>query len=324
MESTPAHPRIKLHRLTPEELQIYPQGIVQGEIPDFLRPCVENFFRSEGSLQARDKVLPWGKKTWIMGILNVTPDSFYDGGKHQEPTAAVDRGLQMAQEGAEIIDVGGESTRPGSDSVPPEEQIRRTLPVIRALASKGLTVSIDTSSAQVAQAASDAGASIVNDVTGLTGDPEMIPVVRKTGCAVVIMHLQGTPRTMQVAPRYDDVMEEITRILRDTSRRAIESGIDRNRIVIDPGLGFGKRFEDNIEIVQRVAEFRSLGFPVLIGASRKSFIGTLVERPKPEERLYGSLAIAAYVAANGAHIVRVHDVKETRDVIAVIERVRPK
>lgn len=321
--SRPDRVRVKIHRLNDEERKAYPQGIVEEPLPDWILPVVDNFFRKSSRLHAGHAVLELGGKTRIMGILNVTPDSFYDGGRYPRPGDAIQQGIRMAEQGADIIDVGGESTRPGSDPVPAEEQIRRTTPVIRELASRGILVSIDTSSATVARAALEAGACIVNDVTGL-GDPEMIPVIRESRAAVVIMHIQGTPRTMQTAPYYDDVMDEVTRILRASAARAIDGGVDENRIVIDPGLGFGKRFEDNIEIVQRVAEFRSLGHPVLVGASRKSFIGTLVEQPKPEGRLYGSLAAAAYVAGRGAHIVRVHDVKETRDVLAVIDRVRPE
>jgi dihydropteroate synthase len=284
--------------------------------------AIHNFFRSRYDLRLPCETLRLGEKTLIMGILNVTPDSFYDGGRYASSQAAVEQGIRMAQQGADIIDVGGESTRPGSQPVSSEEQIRRVGPVIRELAARGLRVSVDTTRAVVASAAIEAGAVIVNDTSGLQGDPAMIRTLARTGAAAVIMHIQGTPQTMQAAPRYDDVMEEVTQTLHAWAEAAVSGGVARDRIVVDPGFGFGKTFEHNLTLLARVSELRSLGFPVLVGASRKSFIGALTGKSDPEDRLHGSLAVAAYAAMQGAQIVRVHDVKETRDVLAVIDRVR--
>lgn len=248
----------------------------------------------------------------IMGILNCTPDSFSDGGKFLDPEAAVAHGLKMVREGASIVDVGGESTRPGSPPVTPADQKSRVVPVIRALAEKaGCQVSIDTSSAEVAEAALDAGATMVNDITALAGDARMGPLVAARHCPVVLMHMKGTPRTMQKAPFYRDVIGEITSFLRETIDRAIETGIDREQVIVDPGLGFGKTTEHNLEIMQRLRVFSSLGRPILVGPSRKSFIGKVTDAPV-ESREIGTGAAVALETIAGAQIIRVHNVAEMK------------
>jgi dihydropteroate synthase len=249
------------------------------------------------------------ERTLIMGILNVTPDSFSDGGKWLDAGRAVRHGRRMRREGADIIDVGGESTRPGAAAVPAKEEMRRVLPVIERL---GGTISIDTSKADVAEAALRAGASIVNDVTAL-GDPRMARVVARAGAGVILMHMKGDPRTMQANPCYRDVVAEIVRFLEPRVNRALRAGIPRDRIFVDPGIGFGKRPEHNLEILQRLREFRSLRCPIAIGTSRKSFLGHYLGR-EVGDRLAGTAATVAAAVLRGARLIRVHDVKEMRDV----------
>lgn len=266
-----------------------------------------------------------GEHTAIMGILNVTPDSFYDGGRHATTDAAVDRALDMAAAGADVIDVGGESTRPGAAAVDLEEELGRVVPVIEAVTDAlDVPVSIDTSKAAVAEEAIAAGAGMVNDVTALRGDERMAAVVAKQDVPVCLMHMLGTPRDMQDAPSYQDVMSEICRFLHERACYAREQGVSRDSIILDPGIGFGKRtgagVEDNCEILARLEELKSLGYPVLVGASRKSFIGNLCGCP-PDERLEGSLGAAAMAVANGADILRVHDVAATRRMATVVDRI---
>ena len=252
----------------------------------------------------------------MMGILNVTPDSFSDGGRWGDPGPAVERGLELAAEGAAILDVGGESTRPGSTAVSAEEETARVLPVIRELARQSeLPISVDTRKAAVAAAALEAGAAIVNDVSAL-GDPEMAPLVAGSGAAAVLMHMRGGPETMQDDPVYGDPVDEIYRWLEARLAAAEEAGIARDRLVADPGIGFGKRVVDNTALMRRLGEFHSLGVPLLLGASRKSFLGELMGEPDPGRRLEGSLAAAAAAAAAGAQILRVHDVAATRRFLA--------
>lgn len=249
----------------------------------------------------------------VMGVLNVTPDSFSDGGRWLSPRAAVARGLALAREGADVVDVGGESTRPGADPVSADEEIRRTVPVVRALARRGVTVSIDTSKAGVADAAFRAGAKILNDVTALA-DPAMPGLAARARVAVILMHMKGTPRTMQRRPRYRDVVREILDHLRARIRLAVRAGIGRERIIVDPGIGFGKRPEHNLEILRRLDEFAALGRPVAIGTSRKSFIGRFLDRPV-DRRRDGTAATVAAAVLRGARLVRVHDVPEMADVV---------
>ncbi|MDZ7372794.1 MAG: dihydropteroate synthase [candidate division KSB1 bacterium] len=258
-------------------------------------------------------------RTLIMGVLNVTPDSFSDGGQYFDPERAVDRALQMEAEGADIIDVGGESTRPGAEPVPVAEELRRVIPVLTRLAGKvRVLLSVDTYKAQVAAEALQAGVHIVNDISGLGFDPEMAPLVARWRAGVVIMHIKGSPRTMQDHPYYDDVVEEICQYFGGRLRLATEAGICPEQIVLDPGIGFGKRVEDNFEILRRLGEFRRFGRPVMIGPSRKSFIGKVLGLP-PQERLEGTAAAVAVGIAHGADVVRVHDVREMRRVVQIAD-----
>jgi dihydropteroate synthase len=253
----------------------------------------------------------------VMGVLNVTPDSFSDGGSYNDPEQAVDRAHQMVEEGAGIIDIGGESSRPGAGELPAEDELARIQPVLERLSGRlGVPVSIDTRKAEVARTALDLGAVIINDISGFTRDPGMIPLAAKSGAAVVVMHMKGTPKTMQDDPSYDDVVSEILQWIEERTGILISNGVSPDKIIVDPGIGFGKRLADNIEILQELGDFRSLGFPVLVGHSRKSFIGMITGR-EPDERLWGGLAALAKCLDGGARILRVHDVKETIDFIKV-------
>lgn len=262
------------------------------------------------------------RRVHVMGVVNVTPDSFSDGGLFSEPDDAIDHGLRLAEEGADLLDVGGESTRPGAEPVDADEETRRILPVIEALAAKaGVPVSIDTSKAAVARRALDAGAQIVNDVSAGRFDPDLLPLVAERGAAVVLMHMQGEPPTMQREPRYGDVVGEVAAYLGERAGAAQQAGIPRERIVIDPGFGFGKRWEHNLVLLQRLREFRCLGFPLLVGTSRKSFIGATLGGLAVDERLEGTAATVALAVANGASIVRVHDVRAMTRVVRMVEAV---
>jgi len=257
-----------------------------------------------------------------MGILNVTPDSFSDGGAYRSLEEAVARGLLMEAEGAAILDVGGESTRPGAKPVPPDEEMRRVIPVIRGLAAKTKAViSVDTTKADVAREAAAAGARLVNDTSALAADPGMAGVVRDTGCAVVLMHSRGTPETMQDDPQYEDTIEELTAELSERMEAAVAMGIDPERILVDPGIGFGKRLCDNLALHRHLDRLRILGRPIVFGPSRKSFIGSLTGAP-PADRAFGTAAAVAAAVLRGAHVVRVHDVKEMRDVVEVAYAIR--
>lgn len=254
----------------------------------------------------------------IMGILNLTPDSFSDGGRLTDPGAAVAAARAMARD-ADILDIGGESTRPGADPVPVAEEIARTAPVIRAIRDAGIAtpISIDTRNAATARAALAAGADMVNDVSALTHDPEMAGVVAGAGVPVCLMHAQGDPRSMQADPRYDDVVAEVLDALQARIAAAEGAGIARDRIVIDPGIGFGKTLEHNLTLLRWLSVFHDLGLPVLLGASRKRFIGTLTGVDVPAERLAGSLAVALHGAGQGVHVLRVHDVAQTRQALTM-------
>ena len=255
----------------------------------------------------------------IMGILNVTPDSFSDGGRFADVDRAVEHALQMQAEGADLIDVGGESTRPGSEGVSAEVELARVLPVIQGIRRRSdVPLSIDTSKAEVARAALAAGADLVNDVTGLHGDPDMARVVADAGVPVVVMHAKGTPRTMQVDPSYADVFGEVVQRLQRSIELAAHAGVPRESVVVDPGLGFGKTVAHNVLLLRRTADLaRATGCPVLVGPSRKSFVGALSNEPDPRERLFGTAAAVALAAAYGARFVRVHDVKPMAQVARV-------
>jgi len=254
-------------------------------------------------------------ETRLMGILNVTPDSFSDGGRWTAVSAAIDQAFQLVADGAAVVDIGGESTRPGSLPVEPEEQLRRVLPVVEALAGK-LTapISIDTSSSLVARESLAAGAQIVNDVTGLTGDPEMAAICASRDCGVIIMHMQGTPLTMQQAPQYENVVAEVADYLNRRTEDLVARGIARERIVIDPGIGFGKTAAHNLDLLSNVAALRALGRPVLIGHSRKRFLQRVLGRPI-EEATSGTIGVAIAVAQQGAELIRVHDVRAVNDAL---------
>lgn len=253
-----------------------------------------------------------------MGILNVTPDSFSDGGRYAAPEAAIAHGLRLLAEGADVLDIGGESTRPGAEAVSAEEESRRVLPVIEALAQQTrLPLSIDTSKAAVAAAALQAGASIVNDVTAL-GDPAMAEVVSRAKAEVILMHMQGQPRTMQRAPRYRDVVREVAASLSQAARRAKQAGIARARIWLDPGIGFGKTPTHNLQLMAHLSELTRLGYPLLLGASRKSFLGRILGA-ETADRLPGSLACVAEAWSQGVRMVRVHDVAATVQFIRLLE-----
>jgi dihydropteroate synthase len=257
-----------------------------------------------------------------MGIINTTPDSFYPGSRYPDAEAVAATAARMVEDGAALLDIGGESSRPGSDYVETDEEIQRVVPALRAI--RRLTdvpISVDTRKAAVAAAALDAGADIVNDISALGDDPELSHLVARQGVPVVLMHMRGTPRTMQKAPRYDDTVGEITQELRSALHRAQEAGVDTGRIIIDPGIGFGKRQIDNLRILAGIPRLGALGYPILIGLSRKSFLGNITGR-KVEDRLAASLGGNVYAAVMGAHILRVHDVAPTVDALRVVRAIQ--
>jgi dihydropteroate synthase len=270
--------------------------------------------------RCRDVVLELASRTLVMGVVNVTPDSFSDGGRYAEPGAAIAHGRRLLAEGADLLDVGGESTRPGSASVPAGEQWRRIGPVIETLARDGALVSVDTAIAGVAERALSAGARIVNDVTAL-GDPEMAGVVAEAGAGLVLMHMRGTPADMQRDPRYDDAPGEVAAFLAARLEAALAAGIAREATALDPGVGFGKARHHSMELIARVDALQALGRPVLIGVSRKSFIGQILDLPV-DQRLEGSLAAAAIAVFQGARIVRTHDVAATVRAVRIADALR--
>jgi dihydropteroate synthase len=255
-----------------------------------------------------------------MGIVNVTPDSFSDGGAFLDADRAIAHGRELADEGAGILDIGGESTRPGAAAVDAEEELRRTLPVVRALAGGGLRVSIDTSKVAVAQAALDAGAAMVNDVTALRAEPDLGGLCAERGCEVVLMHMLGDPRTMQENPVYDDVVDDVKAFLADRIEFAVSEGIDEQRIWIDPGIGFGKTVEHNLELHRRLGELADLGRPLAFGSSRKNFIGKLTGA-EVDRRLGGTIASNVIAYANGARMLRVHEVEPMRQALSIAEAI---
>jgi len=258
----------------------------------------------------------------VMGILNVTPDSFSDGGAHDDPAAALAHGLRLIAEGAHILDVGGESTRPGSDAVPEAAELSRVRPIVMRFASDGtVPVSVDTRHASVAEACVAAGASIINDVSGFR-DPAMVEVAAGCEAGLVVMHMLGEPKTMQAEPRYEDVVNEVTGYLIAQATVLEAAGVSRDRIALDPGIGFGKTVEHNVALLQGLPQLASFGYPVLVGVSRKRFIGELTGVPEPVDRVPGSVAAACYAAEHGAHILRVHDVAETLQALKVVAALR--
>lgn len=275
-----------------------------------IREVLSNFESLGKILEVGRYKFNLSRRTHITGILNVTPDSFSNGGKFLEVSQAISQAEKMIEEGADIIDVGGESSRPGAEAVSIEDELARVIPVIEELASRtDKPISIDTYKAEVARRALDAGAAMVNDISGLRGNGEMVELVAQRQVPLVIMHMQGTPQNMQDNPQYDDVVGEIISFLRDRIGIALSAGVTKERILVDPGIGFGKTLQHNLEIMHRLSEFKSLGFPILLGTSRKSFIGSVLGLPV-EERLEGTAATVAFGISQGADLVRVHDVKE--------------
>jgi dihydropteroate synthase len=267
--------------------------------------------------QAKDQRIEFPSKPLIMGVVNVTPDSFFDGGRYLDTAAAVAHAVRLVEEGADLLDIGAESTRPGADVVNVEEECRRVLPVVTAVA-RAVTVpiSIDTSKAAVAREALDAGAVLVNDVTALRGDPAMVDVVARSGAGIVLMHMYGTPRTMQQAPCYDDVVGEISGFFEERIRFAMTHGIVRRQMILDPGIGFGKLLVHNLTLLAQLRHFEQFDCPLLIGVSHKAFLGQLVDRPV-QERQWATAAAVALAVDRGAGILRVHDVRGMRDVVQV-------
>jgi dihydropteroate synthase len=277
--------------------------------------------RRHFSLTLRGRAETLGTRTWVMGILNVTPDSFSDGGVHEVHDRALGRGLSLFEAGADILDVGGESTRPGAQAVSPDEERRRVVPVIAALRARGAgPISVDTTKAEVAAAALDAGADIVNDVSGFRFDPGLAPLVAGRRVPAVLMHLRGEWGTMHRAPAYEDVMGEVQSELREVLRGATGQGVGEDQIIVDPGLGFSKDAGHSLEVLRRLPELRALGRPILAGPSRKSFIGKVLGSGV-KERLMGTAAAVAACILGGAHIVRIHDVAELMDVVRVCDAV---
>ena len=262
-----------------------------------------------------------GEETGIMGIINVTPDSFSDGGKYANVEAAVMRAKQMVADGADIIDIGGESSRPGAEPITANEECRRVIPVVQALAEQfQIPISVDTYKAKVAREALSAGACVINDITALHGDPNMCQIIADAQAGVILMHMQGVPATMQKAPTYQNVVAEVHAWLTEVASQAVDRGIDSSRIMIDPGIGFGKTFDHNLEILRHLMQFRGIGYPMLVGVSRKKFIGRILDLPV-HQREEGTAATVAWSIINGANVVRVHDVAKMKQVAQVIDTI---
>ena len=268
----------------------------------------------------RGSSFEWGQRTYLMGVLNVTPDSFSDGGKFNTPAAALVQAQQLVVAGADIIDVGGQSTRPGAAEISLEEELDRVLSVLQVLRQEiPVPISVDTTRAAVAKAAVEAGADLVNDISGATFDPDMLPTVAALSVPIVLMHIRGTPTTMQKLTNYQDLIGEIYQFLESQISTAKASGIDKSQIIIDPGIGFAKTYDQNLEIFRRLSAFRSLCCPILVGPSRKSFIGKILHQPDPKARVWGTAAACCAAIAGSADILRVHDVEEMRDVCRVAD-----
>ncbi|GCL37870.1 dihydropteroate synthase [Sphaerospermopsis sp. FACHB-1094] len=270
----------------------------------------------------RERCFTWGQRTYLMGILNVTPDSFSDGGLFNTTSAALAQAQTMVDAGADIIDIGGQSTRPGAEQITLTEELDRVLSVLQVIRPKiTIPISVDTTRAEVAQAAVEAGADIVNDISGGTYDPEMLPTVAKLDVPIMLMHIRGTPQTMQQHTDYQDLMGEIYSFLSQQIKAAITAGIQQEKIIIDPGIGFAKNYDQNLEIIRSLPTFTTLKCPILVGASRKSFIGKILNQPEPKARVWGTAAACCAAIFNGADILRVHDVAEMRDVSLVADAI---
>ncbi|MCS6957577.1 MAG: dihydropteroate synthase [Aquificaceae bacterium] len=290
---------------------------------------IQNYRKRSFKIQYNRKILPLGIKTAVMGVLNVTPDSFSDGGLYFKPTDAVKKALRMVEEGADIIDIGGESTRPGSQRISAQEELQRILPVLKEVRKElpNLWISVDTYKSEVAEVCLQEGADIINDISGGTFDPNIFNLISKHNCPYVLTHIKGRPETWKDMPIvYEDVVEEIASWFNSRLESLQEKGY-KGQVILDPGIGFGKLPEHNIEIIKRFDEFRLFGLPLMVGLSRKSFIGLVIEgllkkKTEPQERLYGSLGALALAVIKGAHIVRVHDVRQTREFLALLDTVR--
>lgn len=309
---------LKQFRLLIAKLKEQPFGlkVLAAELEEILEPSLR---REERVLKLGGREYRLDERTLIMGVVNVTPDSFSDGGRFFAHQDAVEHGLRLVEEGADILDVGGESTRPGSDFISLDEELRRVIPVVERLAeSAGVPVSIDTTKAEVARRALDAGCAMVNDISAMRLDAAMLPLVVERGVPFCLMHMQGMPKDMQVRPHYEDVVGEIAAFLRERAEAAVQAGADPSAVIVDPGIGFGKTLRHNLEILRRLPELKSLGYTLLLGTSRKSFIGMILDLPV-EERLEGTAASVALGVAGGADIVRVHDVREMVRVARVAD-----
>ena len=297
------------------------EGIRARGIGADFAAAVERSSNREFALKLRDGLLTLGERTKIMGILNVTPDSFSDGGRFHNFDSAVAHAEKMAEDGADIIDVGGESTRPGSDPVPVEDEAARVVPVIEHLAKNlSVPISIDTCKAEIARRAVEAGAEIINDISALRFDPRMMDVAREAGCPIVLMHMRQTPKDMQRDPHYDALIPEVISFLRERITSCVEAGIDPEQIIVDPGIGFGKTVEHNLEIIRELDRFRALGRPILIGTSRKSTVGAVLDA-EVDERIEGTAATVAVAITRHAHIVRVHDIQEMARVAKMTDAI---
>jgi dihydropteroate synthase len=300
-------------------------GAEQAQLAKKIDSLLDNYLRSDYKIECKGAVLDLSSRTHLMGILNVTPDSFSDGGRYLAAEHALRHAREMISMGADILDIGGESTRPGSQPVSAEEELSRIIPIIERIAAESsVLISVDTYKSTVARKALAAGASVVNDISGLRFSPDMAEVAAAANAAVVIMHTKGMPRDMQHNPVYDDVVPEVMAYLGEGIELAVKAGVDREKILIDPGIGFGKTLEHNLSLLRRLDEFRGLGRPILLGTSRKKFIGTILDLPVPEERVDGTAATVALGIERGAHIVRVHDVARMKQVARMTDALKSK
>ncbi|MEQ8540909.1 MAG: dihydropteroate synthase [Coleofasciculus sp. D1-CHI-01] len=276
----------------------------------------------KGQLTIRERSFCWGERTYLMGVLNVTPDSFSDGGEFNTPAAALAQAQRLVEAGVDILDIGGQSTRPGAEEVSEAAELQRVLPVVKAVRSSlSIPISVDTTRASVAKAAVAVGADIVNDISGGTFDPDMFPVVAQLGVPIILMHIRGTPQTMQKLTNYHDLIGEIYEFLEGQIQVAVNAGILRSRLLIDPGIGFAKTAEQNIQLLRQLATFRSLGVPILVGVSRKRFIGHILNQPDPKQRVWGTAAACCAAIAAGSDTLRVHDVSAMYDVCQVADAI---
>nr|WP_201150076.1 dihydropteroate synthase [Cyanobacterium sp. IPPAS B-1200] len=274
------------------------------------------------TMQIRDYNFNWNQRTYIMGILNVTPDSFSDGGEYNELQKAVNQALVMVKDGADIIDIGGQSTRPGALEVTLEEELNRVIPVIKAIREKtDIPISIDTTRAEVAQRAIASGADIINDISGATFDPDMLDTVARLQVPIILMHIRGNPQTMQTMTDYQDLIGEIEEFFLDRIAQCVQKGITKSNIIIDPGIGFAKNYQQNIDILNNIKRLKNLGFPMLIGTSRKSFIGKILNENDPAKRVWGTGATCSHAISQGADILRVHDVAPMYDITRVADAI---